>query len=380
MTTQWPEIKEQLSWSQLDLVEKSAKWVPASEVGEKFDDKKNTLQEWKADQTLGLAEDVPQEKISKIIDFVQRNNALVDEYEIVGIADGHPFIDGGPNAQAIRQQCINLLQTLLPTQIVPPEYQTRYLTDIANISPNDVLALTRALVLLNQLPKDVLDIIWPKLSWDIHTESEKSGEFRIATLQAHTQHGTFDMTETDEGALQKIPTLNTSLDLDTNSNLEQLQRTRGIELKNTLPRIDFIFSLPNPKNQKEIRYFQKQINTDGTSKTGWYPITNITYGHVQKRMNVVDLWQQTQTANYPRLQEMRNNISNKGKYDDILTTLNQDRDSKDHIRKDAANTYLSNMIEHPDQKRQQFIARVENALWAWGFKMLVQQTYGLTVY
>jgi hypothetical protein len=63
---------------------------------------------------------------------------------------------------------------------------------------------------------------------------------------------------------------------------------RKEEFKNILPRIDFIMQMPNPKNPKETRYFQKQVNTDGTSKTGWYAITEFTYQRAQKHINVID--------------------------------------------------------------------------------------------
>lgn len=73
------------------------------------------------------------------------------------------------------------------------------------------------------------------------------------------------MTET--GGFGKIPMKKTKLEENTEVTLEKTKLEWQNEFKNLLPRIDFVMQIPNPKNAKEVRSFQKQVNTDGTSKT-----------------------------------------------------------------------------------------------------------------
>lgn len=58
--------------------------------------------------------------------------------------------------------------------VLPAEYQSDYLNNLNNKNPNEILALTRALLVLSQLPKETLDKIGNKLTRDIHTEEVKS--------------------------------------------------------------------------------------------------------------------------------------------------------------------------------------------------------------
>lgn len=106
-------------------------------------------------------------------------------------------------------------------------------------------------------------------------------------MSAYAPSGTFDMTEENVVEIEKKKLG----DIQENEEV-QLERKKILlreELKNILPRIDFVMQMKNPKNEKEVWYFQKQVNTDGTSKTGWYPITSTTYNFAQKRVNVKDI-------------------------------------------------------------------------------------------
>lgn len=58
--------------------------------------------------------------------------------------------------------------------VLPSEYQADYLNTLATKDPNEILSLTRALLLLSQLPKETLDKISGKLTRDVHTETIKS--------------------------------------------------------------------------------------------------------------------------------------------------------------------------------------------------------------
>lgn len=97
------------------------------------------------------------------------------------------------------------------------------------------------------------------------------------------------MTEDNNIVLEKIPVKLPELKENTDVKLDKMKAEWREQLKNILPRIDFVMQMPNPKNSKETRQFQKQVNTDGTSKTGWYPITPITYNYAIKHINMVDL-------------------------------------------------------------------------------------------
>lgn len=90
------------------------------------------------------------------------------------------------------------------------------------------------------------------------------------------------------------------------NNKESGLAERRTEFKNTIPRIDFLLQTPNPENPKEILYFQKQVNTDGTSKSGWNTITATTYNFTKKHINAVDLGsKETSTAQANWIQNIR---------------------------------------------------------------------------
>lgn len=90
----------------LNAVEGIAKnKVDPTKVGKKLDEKNK-------DQNLGLADKMLNDKVTNVVNFVNRNDALITEYTITGIADGHKFEDGGPNAQAIRNQCGELIREM----------------------------------------------------------------------------------------------------------------------------------------------------------------------------------------------------------------------------------------------------------------------------
>jgi len=148
----------------------------------------NKLDENNKDQDLGLAQETPKWKINNIINFVETNDALVSQYNLIGIADGNVFQDGGVTAAAIRNQCRTLITSLGDKMVIPVEYQNDYLNTLATKNPNEVLSLTRALVLLSQLPKATLDKISNKLSREVHTETVKSGDYRTGALNAYTKN------------------------------------------------------------------------------------------------------------------------------------------------------------------------------------------------
>lgn len=354
----------------LNAVEGIAKnKVDPTKVGKKLDEKNK-------DQNLGLADKMLNDKVTNVVNFVNRNDALITEYTITGIADGHKFEDGGPNAQAIRNQCGELIREMWQKMVLPAEYQSDYLNNLNNKNPNEILALTRALLVLSQLPKETLDKIGNKLTRDIHTEEVKSWDFRTGELKAYAPNGTFDMTEDNNIVLEKIPVKLPELKENTDVKLDKMKAEWREQLKNILPRIDFVMQMPNPKNSKETRQFQKQVNTDGTSKTGWYPITPITYNYAIKHINMVDLW--TQEANRPkRLNNIWSDITGKWKYEAVLDVLNKDEDKNKQIRSDAAKQYLTNLAENPSPQMSAFVQKVETALGKWWFKTFMNEVYTL---
>ena len=244
-------------------------------------------------------------------------------------------------------------------------YDDDFLNDLATKKPNEVLALTRALVLLNQLPQETLDKVSNKLAWTIDDNPVKSGDYRAGALKAETLTTTFDMTETQDVNLNPMPTLDGTLETSNETNLDKIKMQWRTEFKNILPRIDYIIKMPNPKNAKETRYFQKQVNTDGTSHGGRRPITGINYNFDVKKTNIVDLGDQS--ADKPTwLNTILSSITGKGKYESVLKELNGGEEKNQQIRVEAAKQYLKDIAENPasntDPKLAAFIAKVEKAL------------------
>ena len=174
------------------------------------------------------------------------------------------------------------------------------------------------------------------------------------------------MTEPNTTDWDKIPPLKSTLPTTTELNLDTQKSQWPTEFKNILPRIDYILQIPNPNNSKEIRHFQKQVNTDGTSKTGRYPIPLNTYNFAAtKHTNVVNLG--NQTSDRPSwLNNIWSEITSKGKYDGVLDALNKNEDKNKQVRIEASKQYLANLAENPasntDPKLAAFVTKVETAL------------------
>lgn len=329
----------------------------------------------KMDQLTGFAEKADQTTIDNIQDFVKTNDKTVSEYTINGIADGQKF-EEWPKANDLRKECRGLIIDLGQRMVLPKEYQTEYLNTMSTRKPNEVLALTRALTLLQQLPQDTLNTITSKLNWNIDDNATIGGNYRAGGLEARKDGNSFDLTE-------KKP-------IKTPENTEKQPQDLNFEFANELKRLDFIIPIEwkNQVGRPETFYFQKQVTTDGKSQNR-KRIAAITYGFAQKRINSINLGSDAYQFKPSLFGKVVNNVFDAGRSDDnIVKTLNSENGLLKNISwKDTAKIYLQNMdatlppnwetidtntYTGAGTEMIAFAQKVEKAQGKWGFRQFKQ--------